>query len=149
METEKLTIRNLKEVREMEDDLRTIYPPSLVIASTLAEVSQCIDSGYSYGIFEAKKLVAYVLCYKDDYHFSAFIEKTNTLPSHRGRGYNSKLMKAVTRAVRIDRLSFLVAMVSPANLNSIEAFKAAGFNQHKKLYYQQEKRLLMTKQLLW
>lgn len=149
METTRLDLSHLKIVREMEDTLRSVYPSSLVIASTLEEINKCIESGHSFGIFEAKKLVSYVLCYEDEYKFSAFIEKTNTIVGHRGKGYNSILMKRVLKSIKSARMSFAVAMVSPSNVNSVEAFKSAGFTQHKKLEYQNEARLLMTKQLLW
>lgn len=132
----------------MEDNLRALYPARMVIASTLEEIMKCLDSGHSYGVFIAKRLVAYVLCYEDDYKFSAFIEKTNTLESYRGKGYNYALMDKVERSLKLESISFMVAMVSPFNAGSLAAFKKVGFSEHKKVQYQKEKRVIVTKQLL-
>lgn len=147
MQVELLNSTHVKEIRQMEDNLRSMHSPSMVIASTLEEIIKCIVSEHSYGIFIAKRLIAYVLCYEDDYKFSAFIEKTNTLPSYRGNGYNHTLMQAVERSLKAGKTSFMVSMVSPLNEGSLSAFKKAGFSVHKKVRYQKENRIIVIKKL--
>lgn len=88
----------------------------------------------SVGIFVDSQLVAYSLCYGDDYFYASYIEKCVTRDGHGGNGYQCSTINRCKELSKAKGFLRSVAMVSPSNSRSVYNFKRSGFTITRKLY---------------
>ena len=123
-----LTINDISQVFKIEEEVGKI-DVSLVIKSTNEEILKCINSKKSTGIFAEEELIAYTLCYTDEYESIAYIEKCATKENHKGNKYHIKTLNLCLDFLSKEDYILAIALVSPTNLASMKNFKNCLFEE--------------------
>lgn len=140
-----LTDNEQCDIERLEDNEDIINTITDIEESSLSDFEQCmkseredisksLQSGCSYGVFSNGYLVAYSLCYKSDYG-TGYVEKCFVSPSHRGRGYQRKMLQKNIRALVENGVYNIYTMVSPSNPVSQKNFESVGFRVEKEIKY--------------
>lgn len=119
-----------------------LFEPSECLRSTRKDVVKSLRSGMSYGAFLNDELIAYNLCYNNEYCI-AFVEKCFVHPNHRGHGLQSTLLMMSMDAMRRNGIINAFAMTSPNNIWSLRNFRARGFDTVGEVEFQGYKRLIL------
>lgn len=116
--------------------------PAECLRSTRQDVVKSLRAGLSYGAFLNGELIAYNLCYDNEYRI-AFVEKCFVHPNHRGHGLQSSLLMMNMSAMRKKGIINAFAMASPNNVCSLRNFRARGFETVGEIEFQGYKRLIL------
>lgn len=116
--------------------------PAECLRSARQDVVKSLRAGLSYGAFLNGELIAYNLCYDNEYRI-AFIEKCFVHPNHRGHGLQSSLLMMNMSAMRQKGIINAFAMASPNNVWSLRNFRARGFETVGEIEFQGYKRLIL------
>ena len=116
--------------------------PNTCLRSTREDIVKSIHSGMSFGAFINGQLIAYSLCYYNEYRI-CFIEKCFVHPAYRGNGLQSSLLMMNMATMRNKGIINAYTMASPSNVWSIRNFKERGFNVVGKTEIDGYKRLVL------
>lgn len=116
--------------------------PTECLRSTRQDVVKSLRSGMSYGAFLNGELIAYNLCYDNEYRI-AFVDKCFVHPNHRGHGLQSTLLMMNMAAMRQKGIINAFAMASPNNVWSLRNFRARGFEVVGEIEFEGHKRLIL------
>lgn len=105
-------------------------------------ITESLNSGCSVGVYEGEELIAFSLCYFNEYGVG-YVEKCFVMQDKRGRGYQFKMLEVNKSLLEIKGVHTIYTMVSPSNWGSIKSFEKAGFKEFKKIEFKDEERLVM------
>jgi L-amino acid N-acyltransferase YncA len=124
-----LTGKDVKQIVAIEDTF--LKNPMLCMTSDPLDVKNSCESGYSHAMTINDEIIAYVLCYANEYDV-AFVDKVFVKPKHRGRKLQNTLLMATLAELLKHHIRDIYSMVSPTNNASLRNFEAAGFKiSHK------------------
>lgn len=119
-----------------------VHDSELCIKSDYAEITKCLNSGCSFGLFDAGKLVGFSLCYYSDY-CTGYIEKTFVRPEYRGKKYQRKMTERNLSALKAIGVDEIYSMVSPNNIASAKSLFSLGFKEKKEVIFNGVIRLIL------
>lgn len=115
---------NLLDIMEYE---KTLDNHEICMKSSNEDIRKCINSESSVGVLHEGELVAYSLCYKNEYGIS-YIEKCFVSDKYRGGGLQEQMINYNLLLLKEDYSFVVYSMVSPYNLASTKNFKKCGFS---------------------
>lgn len=119
-----------------------LQDPGICFRSSKSDILKSLQSGVSIGAFTDLKLIAYTLCYYNEYRI-AFVEKCFVHPAYRGRGLQASMLDSAMNAMREDGVISTYTMASPSNVWSLRNFKARGFEVVGRTEIYGHKRLIL------
>lgn len=141
-EIEIRTLRRCHLQKVLSSERVHLCEPSECLRSTRQDVIKSLRSGMSYGAFLKDELIAYNLCFDNEYRI-AFVEKCFVHPSYRGNGLQSSLLMKSLAAMRQKGIINAFAMASPTNVWSLRNFRSRGFESVGEIEFQGYKRLIL------
>lgn len=120
---------NIFDIVEYENSMED---EKLCMRSTNADIDKSIESKCSVGVLYEGRLIAYSLCYFNEYGVS-FIDKSFVLEKFRGLGIQRMMMDKNISLLK-DKGSFVCySMVSPENIASLKNLEKCGFSITRKI----------------
>jgi len=113
---------NASDILEYENSMND---DSMCMRSSNEDIAKSLLSGFSVGLLVAGEIVAYSLCYVNEYRL-AFIDKCYVSEAYRGQGLQAEMIMLNLELIK--EVSFACfAMVSPKNEISLKNLKKCGF----------------------
>lgn len=118
---------NISDIMEYENSL---IDDNLCMRSTNEDIEKSIKSECSVGVLFEGRLVAYSLCYLDEYGVS-YIDKCYVSDDRRGSGIQVEMVELNLSLLQEKGAFISYAMVSPDNIASNKNFERCGFTLAK------------------
>ena len=139
-----LSMSDMSDIEKIEQTL--LSNPDMCFASEPEDVTKCLQSGCSYGLWIDGKLIAYSLAYFTEYG-TAYVDKCFVHADYRGNGFQHVLINANIARLVANGAHEIFAMTSPKNEASIRSFTNAGFQFKRDTKYKGIERLILKWEL--
>ena len=141
LEVRRLTGEDFKQIVDIEN--ASLNNPSMCMKSDLMDIDNSCFCGCSHAAFMDGRIVAYVLCYCNEYGV-AFIDKCWVSPEFRGRGLQRSLVGDCIQIIMRRQLAkYIFTMCSPRNTISLFNFYKVGFKRsHSTMCYGHQRTVL-------
>ncbi|OFY43987.1 MAG: hypothetical protein A2X18_07610 [Bacteroidetes bacterium GWF2_40_14] len=112
--------------------------------SSKSDISKCLKSMASVGLYENNKLIGFVLAHFTEYG-TGYIEKVFVVPELRNKGCMKQMMNESMSLLFKNGVKEVYTMVSPENEVSLKGFVDCGFWYSWGTVYNGKKRLVLKR----
>nr|WP_199156749.1 GNAT family N-acetyltransferase [Pedobacter sp. ASV2] len=113
---------------ELEKIKRYYTKEWMTTEQDIAQYNQIIDQGYSFGVADDGKLVAWIIIDYREWNNSLYIENILVSETYRGRGLGKKLMDIAKIELENRQMRILELETQNTNASAIAFYESQGFS---------------------